>query len=39
MMQATSQRRERLANAISARAEATASGRAQQELEVTAIEA
>ena len=39
MMQATSQRRERLANAISARADATVSGRAQQELEVMALEA
>jgi galactonate dehydratase len=39
MMQATSQRRERLANAISARAEAPGSGRTQQELEVTALEA
>ena len=39
MMQATNQRRERLANAISARAEAPGSGRTQQELEVTALEA
>ena len=38
MMQATSQRRERLANAISARAEAPGSGSTQQELEVTALE-
>jgi galactonate dehydratase len=39
MMQATSQRRERLANAISSRAEAPGSARTQQELEARELEA